>query len=340
MNLVKSLVTRNPCYKNNLRAKELHDYGLDKRYWTFQCRGPQGGMLHSVGCAQPSAMVFINNHWNLETQDSVCVHAVIDANDGTVYQCLPWDYRGWHGGASSNNTHLGVEMCESKHIQYFLPGESGYSPGKFRILDKAKAQADCKRAYDTAVELFAVLAAMYKWNVDTDICSHKEGHSRGIASNHGDPEHYWNGLGMPYTMNGFRADVKKKMKGNDMTKEETQALINEAIKPLQTQVNNLVKTVNSISGMPEQVSQLTTAIGSITEAVQKLVNAPKELLDNDAGKWSAEARQKAIDNGVIAGVGDFPNGEPNYAWEAPVTREQLMTFFNRLGLLDKGDLNG
>lgn len=28
---------------------------------------------------------------------------------------------------------------------------------------------------------------------------------RGIASNHGDPEHLWNGLGMGYTLDGFPA---------------------------------------------------------------------------------------------------------------------------------------
>ena len=211
MELIKSLVTKNPCYKNNLNAKALYDSNTDKRYWVFQCRGPQGGMLHSVGCAQPSALVFIDNHWNKESQNDVCVHGVIDANDGKIYQCLEWFYRGWHGGGSSNNTHLGVEMCESKWIRYMLPGESGYSPGKFQILDKAKAQADCKRAYLSAVELFAMLAALYKWNVDTAIVSHKEGYAKGIASNHGDPEHYWEGLSMSYTMNTFRSDVKKKM---------------------------------------------------------------------------------------------------------------------------------
>lgn len=317
MELIQKFVTKNPCWKNNLNAKSLYDRDVDKRYWLFQQYGPQGGMLHSVGCAQPSALAFISR-WNKESQDNVCVHGVIDANDGKVYQCLRWFYRGWHGGGSSNDTHIGVEMCESKYIRYLLPGEAGYSPGKFQILNKAKAQADCKRAYNSAVELFAMLAATYKWNVDTDICSHKEGHSRGIASNHGDPEHYWKGLEMSYTMNGFRAAVKKKMKENDMTKAEVQTLIDENLKPIK-----------------HQVEQLVTAIGQLTEAVQKLVNTPKELLDNDAGKWSVEARQKAIDNGVIAGIGKFPSGEPNYAWQSPVTREQLMMFFNRLGLLDK-----
>ena len=43
--------------------------------------------------------------------------------------------------------------------------------------------------------------------------SHAEGHKRGIASNHGDPEHLWNQLGMGYTMDGFRQDVKAAMSG-------------------------------------------------------------------------------------------------------------------------------
>ena len=45
------------------------------------------------------------------------------------------------------------------------------------------------------------------------IVSHREGHARGIASNHGDPEHLWNGLGTGYTMNGFRKAVKAAMGG-------------------------------------------------------------------------------------------------------------------------------
>ena len=43
--------------------------------------------------------------------------------------------------------------------------------------------------------------------------SHREGHARGIASNHGDPEHLWKGLGMSYTMDTFRAAVKAQMSG-------------------------------------------------------------------------------------------------------------------------------
>lgn len=203
MNLVKRYLTKNPCYTANVNK-------ADSRYVTFQTRGPIGLMLHSVGCAQPSAEVFCNM-WDKETYDSACVHGFIDANTGTVYQTLPWNYRGWHGGGSSNNTHIGVEMCESQYIRYYKVGEAGYAPAKFTINDRAKAQADCKRAYNAAVELFAMLCKKYNLNPLTDICSHKEGGERGIASGHIDPEHYWTQLGMSYTMDGFRADVKRAM---------------------------------------------------------------------------------------------------------------------------------
>ena len=77
---------------------------------------PQGLMLHSVGCAQPDAMAFVQS-WN-QPGVKACVHGFIDANTGAVYQTLPWTCRGWHGGGSSNNTHIGVEMCEPASIRY------------------------------------------------------------------------------------------------------------------------------------------------------------------------------------------------------------------------------
>ena len=64
------------------------------------------------------------------------------------------------------------------------------------------------------------------------ILSHNEAGKRGIASGHVDPEHLWRGLGMYYTMDGFRKDVAKAMKPKeeiDMTKAEVVALIDERI---------------------------------------------------------------------------------------------------------------
>lgn len=190
LKITESILTKNPCYT---AGKKITVKGL---------------MLHSVGCPQPSAMVFVKN-WNSPNYDRACVHGFIDANTGTVYQTLPWNHRGWHGGGSSNNTHIGVEMCEPACIKY-----TGGSA--FTCSDTATAKAAVKRTYEAAVELFAMLCKEYKLDplADGVIVSHAEGYKRGIATNHGDPEHLWNQLKTGYTMDGFRKAVKSAMSDN------------------------------------------------------------------------------------------------------------------------------
>ena len=193
MKLVESIMTRNPCYT---AGRKITVKGL---------------MLHSVGCPQPKASAFINS-WNNPSHGSSCIHGFIDGNDGTVYQTLPWNHRGWHCGSgnkgSGNNTHIGVEMCESACIRYT-------AGSNFTCSNLAEARAVAKRTYEAAVELFAMLCKKYSLDplADGVVISHREGHSRGIASNHGDPEHLWAQLGMGYTMDGFRKAVKAAMGG-------------------------------------------------------------------------------------------------------------------------------
>lgn len=55
----------------------------------------------------------------------------------------------------------------------------------------------------------------------------------------------------------------------------------------------------------------------------------KALEDNDAGAWSAKAREWAVANGIVNGIGYLADGTPNYAWEAHVTREQMVTMLYR-----------
>lgn len=188
MKIIQSILTENPCYK---AGRKITVKGL---------------MLHSVGCAQPSATVF-TKRWNSAEYKRACVHAFIDANSGDIYQTLPWNHRAWHSGGSANNTHIGVEMCESSYIKYI-----GVSD-KFTVINSAAAKAHAKTAYNAAVELFAYLCKEYNLDPLTDIISHNEGGKRGSAYPHSDPEHYWKGLGTSYTMDGFRQDVKKAMGG-------------------------------------------------------------------------------------------------------------------------------
>lgn len=204
MEIVQSIMKNNPCYK---AGKKIAVKGL---------------MLHSVGCPQPSAETFIRN-WDKPEQERACVHAFIDGNTGKVYQTLPWDHRAWHAGGSANNTHIGVEMCEPSCIKYT-------GGATFTCTDQTVAMEVIKRTYDAAVELFAFLCREYHLDplADGVIISHKEGHDRGIASGHGDPNHLWNGVQSGYTMDGFRKDVKAAM-GSEQTAQQTaQAIAGQA----------------------------------------------------------------------------------------------------------------
>lgn len=191
MNIIKSFLTKNPFYT---AGETITVKGL---------------MLHSIGCSQPDAKVFVRN-WNKESYTRACVHAFIDANTGDVYQTLPWNYRAGHcykgANGSGNNTHIGVEMCEPACIKYT-------GGANFTCSDKETAKAVVKKTYESAVELFAQLCKEFDLDplADGVIISHKEGGARGIASNHADPEHLWKGLGMSYTMDTFRKAVKAKM---------------------------------------------------------------------------------------------------------------------------------
>lgn len=215
MELKQTFVVNNPCYKYNQNPALVSNADTRKKYTDFQKNGAKGLMLHSVGCPQPSASVFVNN-WNKSSYDRACVHAFIDGNTGVVHQCLPWNFRGWHGGGSSNNTHIGVEMCEPACIKY-TGGSS------FTCSDLATARAVATRTYNAAVELFAFLCKELNLDplADGVIISHKEGHKRGVASNHGDPEHLWKGLNLGYTMDGFRKAVAAAMSPQEEKPAET-----------------------------------------------------------------------------------------------------------------------
>ena len=157
MQIIPAFVTQNKCYQAGAPLT------------------PRGIMLHSVGTPQPSAAVFARSFNQYQPGGaSVCVHAFAQA-DGTVYQTLPWEMRGWH--------------C-------------------------SEAAEQIAGTYRTVVELFAELCKQYELDPAQDgvIIGHAEGHRRGVASNHADPELLWRTYDMGYTMNGFRRDVAEAMK--------------------------------------------------------------------------------------------------------------------------------
>lgn len=203
MNLIKCILTENRCYK------------------TGQKITPKGVMIHSTGSNNPNLKRYVQpvnstpdkdkllnlfgtnknkNDWNRSNLD-VCVHGFIGKlADGSIAtaQTLPWNYRGWHcgvaykGGPSANNTHISFEICEDglNDANYF------------------------KNVYNEAVELTAYLCKEYNLNplADGVVICHKEGYRRGIASNHGDVEHWFPKF--KKTMDNFRNDVYNKIYTN------------------------------------------------------------------------------------------------------------------------------
>mgnify|MGYP002512260475 FL=1 len=187
MNLKQNYLTESGCYR---AGKHITVQGL---------------MLHSVGCPQPKADVFMKN-WN-RADANACVHAIVEP-DGDVYQFLPWDFRGWHCGGGANNTHIGVEMTEPATIKY-MGGASWTETG-----DGENTKNHVLATYKYAVELFAHLCQQFSLDPMADgvVISHSEGCRRGIASNHGDVEHLWSKFGL--TMQQFRKDIKAAIEGS------------------------------------------------------------------------------------------------------------------------------
>lgn len=198
--LVDKTMTKSPCY-------------LAKRIITVL-----GMYLHSIGCPCEKAQNIINNE--NQSGAGAAVQAVIQ-HDGQVLEGLPVDpasktaIRNWHCGSGSkgsgNNTHIGVEMCEPATIKY-TGGSSWVEVG-----DGSNTKAVVLANYKNAVEYFALRCKQFGLDPLEDgvVISHKEGHARGYASNHGDPEHLWKPFGL--TMDQFRKDVRAKMDGGTIS---------------------------------------------------------------------------------------------------------------------------
>ena len=182
MNLHKLILTENACYRAGktitVKGIMVHSTGANNP-WLKRYVGPDDGLL---------GVNRYDNHWNTYHPGGreVCVHAFIGKlADGTVatYQTLPWDHRGWHAGGSANDTHIGFEICE----------------------DDLTDRNYFEKVYREAVELCAYLCKKYCLTEKNIIC-HSEGHSLGIASNHGDVMHWFPRFGK--SMDSLRAEVK------------------------------------------------------------------------------------------------------------------------------------
>ena len=273
MEIIQAYATKNRCYQIGTPLK------------------PRGIMLHSVGTPQPSARALVRYMDQYQPGgQSVCVHAVAQA-DGTVYQLLPWEMRGWHCGGAANGTHIGVEMTE--------PDVS---------MPYAESAEQIAGTYHTAVELFAALCKKYGLDPVRDgvIIGHAEGHRRGVASNHADPELLWRTYDMGYTMDGFRADVAEAMSKND---EEDENMIRyNTIDDVPGWAQDTVRALmdaGALGGVGGGNLDLSMDMirGLVVGAKYAAARNPRYETIKDMPGWAQAGVQRLIDRGVLAGTG-------------------------------------
>ena len=277
MDIIEAFATKNKCYQV---AAPLT---------------PQGIMLHSVGCAQPSAAVFARSFNQYQPGgQSVCVHAFVQA-DGAVYQTLPWEMRGWHCGGSANGTHIGVEMTEPRAGMTY-----------------AEAAEQIVGTYRTAVELFAALCKQYGLDPAQDgvIIGHAEGHRRGVASNHADPEALWNAYGMGYTMDGFRRDVAEAMKNEEDDDMVRYATIDDvpgwARGTIKEMMNEglIAGTGGGNLDLSTDMVRMFYVMKRMTDANHKTYGRVVDGKVTDVPDWAQDTVQKLVDDGVLEGMGN------------------------------------
>ena len=282
MQIIKAFAVKNKCYQV---ATPLT---------------PRGIMLHSVGCAQPSAAVFARSFNQYQPGgQSVCVHAFVQT-DGTAYQLLPWEMRGWHCGGSANSTHIGIEMTEPSSIVY----TGGAS---WRDLDPAATEAHVRGTYAAAVELFAQLCTQYALDPLEDgvIISHAEGAARGIASAHADPTHLWRAFGL--TMDGFRADVAATMAAKNTDEEDDDMVRYDSIDDVPGWAQDTVRALMDAGALQgDDQGRLDLSLDMIRGMVigKRYADArsPRYATIDDVPGWAREETQRLIDRGVLAGT--------------------------------------
>ena len=286
MNLIQNYLTESGCYK---AGKHITVKGL---------------MIHSVGCPQPKADVFLKN-WN-RAEASACVHAIVEP-DGDVYQLLPWDFRGWHCGGGANNTHIGVEMTEPATIKY--TGGSNWTETGEGESTKTHVLA----TYRYAVELFAHLCQQFGLDSMADgvVISHSEGCKRGIASNHGDVEHLWSEFGL--SMQQFRKDIKAAMEGS--TAEDSLTAIMGKAKATAGQMASYLKKKNP--AVPQSVLDMIPLYLSEGEAegVRGDIAFAQSCLET--GNFTFSGSAVTLPQNNFCGLGVTQRGKTGLSFESP-----------------------
>lgn len=179
----------------------------NNRYKAAEALSPVGVVLHSIGVPQPKASALLS-YWNTDPS-AYATHYVLD--DQNIFHAIPDNFKCWHVGSPGNGKWLGIEMCEPSQIKYT-------SGATFTVSDLSAAQTYVEKCYKNAVWLLAKLCKEHGWNPATAILTHYEVTRQRLSNtDHVDPQHLWNGLGMGYDLATLRRDVAAAMAGSSPT---------------------------------------------------------------------------------------------------------------------------
>ena len=288
------IFTKNECYQRGTRITPkgvmIHSTGANNK-WLCRYVGPNDGRLGDN---------LYGNHWN-QSGIYVCVHGFIGCLDnGNIdfYQTLPFNIRGWHCGGEANDTHISIEICEDnlENVDYF------------------------RKTRDKAIEVVTEMCMQYGFNPLKDgvLIDHSDGARRGIASNHGDVEHWWGRFG--YSMSKFRKDVAARIEKIKHDKEvEELKMAKEEIKKLVAEETRKIPGMVSERVTKEFNDRLPRAVRSEFEA-----NMSAWGTKDSHHNYSAEAVKWAVESGLMKG-----KEGGNFGWEKPMTREEFATVMFR-----------
>ena len=164
----------------------------------------------------------------------------------------------------------------------------------------------------TAVELFAALCKQYGLDPAQDgvIIGHAEGHRRGVASNHADPELLWRTYDMGYKMDGFRADVAAKMAVGNTDEEDDDMVRYNKIEDVPAWARSTIKEMMNeglIAGTGGGRLDLSDDMLRMLYIMWHMRDTRYgRIVDGkvtDVPAWALDSLQALVDKGVLAGVG-------------------------------------
>lgn len=202
-------------------------------------------------------------------------------------------------GLDKNDKVCTYQTLPWNHRAWHSGGDANDTHISFEICeDDLSSKTYFNAVYKEAAELCAYLCREYNLDPMKDgvlIC-HSEGYQRGIASGHADVMHWFPKFGK--NMDTFRNDVKKiieKQKEEEKRKKEEEEMF-------------------SYDDFCKYMSKYLSSAGT----------------GDKCSEWAKDATGKAKEAGVFNG-----DGEGNYGWEKPITREAVAQVLDNLGMLDK-----